>query len=410
VTAAADSERWLALLSDASVLFTVHHPDLEKLTNRLKVRVAPTGAVLVKQGEPAPALWVIDVGRCQVSWQPPRGAPVAVSTLEAGGLFGAGSVEEEVPAPVSIVAVEQTRLLELGGIEIREAVGPDSPVRAELDRLASQRSQHLDQLAQQARAGSQRGSVVAVYSPRGGAGKTTIAVNLAASLGRRHHGEALLLDLGLPYNHAALIANLIPNGCLALSDTADERLFQAALAEICLRHRGGMLVLPGTLKVEHSELITPELVERAIGVLDRTFTYVVVDLGVAISETALRVFERADRIVVLVTAEMAALKDTREVLQILNDVLGISAEVVTLVLNSPRPGTGLTRPDVERVLGREVDLEIPHDGPRCDLAAVTGELLVLGEAKSPIARALAAVADAISSTAPVRQSRSVGVT
>src|SRR5260370_39334191 len=72
------------------------------------------------------------------------------------------------------------------------------------------------------------GMIAAVYSVKGGAGRTTIAVNIAAALGQKHRGDCLLLDLGLPYNHAALVANLVPTSCVALSDRAVHCALEAA--------------------------------------------------------------------------------------------------------------------------------------------------------------------------------------
>ncbi len=57
--------------------------------------------------------------------------------------------------------------------------------------------------------------IVAVYAVKGGAGRTTIAVNLAAAIGQKHRGECVLIDLSLPYNHAALVANLAPTAWLS---------------------------------------------------------------------------------------------------------------------------------------------------------------------------------------------------
>src|SRR6266567_4489348 len=130
--------------------------------------------------------------------------------------------------------------------------------------------------------------IVAVYAVKGGAGRTTIAVNLAAALGQKHRGECVLLDLSLPYNHAALVANLVPTGCLALSERPDENHFEEALLAAGLHHHNGM-----------------------------------VELGVAMSDVTLGVLEPADRVLVMVTAELPTLKDTADLLQIFETVLDI---------------------------------------------------------------------------------------
>lgn len=234
--------------------------------------------------------------------------------------------------------------------------------------------------------------ITAVYAVKGGAGRTTIAVNLAAALGLKHRGECVLLDLGLPYNHAALVANLIPIGCVAMSDRMDQHQFEKALLGAALHHRTGMAVLPSALKVEQSELITPQLVQRTLDVLEDAFNFVLVDLGVAMSEVTLGVLERAHRILLMVTPELPTLKDTAELLQILEDVLVISPSLVTLVLNHPRPQTMVTRADAERVAKRQMQMEIAYDGPRFDRAAVTGEVLVAAEPSSAAAKSITRLA------------------
>jgi len=244
--------------------------------------------------------------------------------------------------------------------------------------------------------------IVAIYAVKGCAGRTTIAVNLAAALGQKHRGECVLLDLSLPYNHAALVANLVPTGSLALSDRPDENEFADALLAAGLHHHTGMVVLPSALRVEQSELVTPMLVQRSLAVPEETFKYVVVDLGVAMTEVTLSVLERATRILVMVTAELPTLKDTADLLQIFENVLDIPPARVSLILNHPRPQTMVTRADAERVTKRRMNMEIAYDGARFDRAAVMGEVLVASEPSSAVAKTLKALASSISDEHKVR--------
>ena len=237
--------------------------------------------------------------------------------------------------------------------------------------------------------------IVAVYSVKGGAGRTTITVNMAAAIGNKHRGECVLLDLSLPYNHAALVANLVPKGCLALSERADQAQFEHTLLAAGLHHPTGMVVLPSALKLEQTELVTAPLVQRALDVLEDAFSYVLVDLGVAMSELTLGVLERAHRILIVVTAELPTLKDTAELLQVFDEVLEIPSGRVSLILNHPRPQTLVTRADAERVVKRHMMAEIAYDGARFDRAAVTGEVLVAAEPASVSAKTIGKLAAGI---------------
>ncbi len=224
--------------------------------------------------------------------------------------------------------------------------------------------------------------VVAVYAVKGGSGRTTIAVNLAAALGLEHRGECVLIDLSLPYNHAALVANLVPAGCLALIDLPDQDKFEDALLGVALHHPTGMVIIPSALRAEQADMVTPQLVKRALDVLEQTFNYIVVDLGVAMTEVTLGVLERANRI-------------TAELLQIFEKVLKIPSARVTLALNHPRPQTMVTRADAQRQVERKIQVEIAYDGARFDRAAVTGQVVVATDPSCAAAKSVIKLAGSI---------------
>jgi pilus assembly protein CpaE len=136
-------------------------------------------------------------------------------------------------------------------------------------------------------------------------------------------------------------------------------------------------------------------VKRALDVLERTFNYTVVDLGVAMTDVTLGVLERANRIFVMVTPELTSLKDTAELLQIFENVLKIPSTRVSLVLNHPRPQTMVTHADAERQVERKIKTEIAYDGARFDRAAVTGQVVVATDPSCAAAKSVIQLADSI---------------
>jgi pilus assembly protein CpaE len=234
-----------------------------------------------------------------------------------------------------------------------------------------------------------------------------MAVNLAAALGKRFPGEVLLVDLALPYNHAALISYLTPTGCLAAASQVPPGNFEEAVLGAILHHPGGMMLLPGVLRAEQADLITVDLVNRAMGILVNAFRYIVFDLGVAFTDIVISVLDHSQRVLVIVTPELSSLKDVGELLQIFTNVLNIVPGRVILALNNKVPKSVVSREDVVRTLKQELAVEIDFDGTKPDEAAVRGEILVLTDPKSAISRGAEQLAQLIagSTSADAKQAK-----
>ncbi len=399
----------LVLLQGVSIFFALPDTNMRRLARLLRRVVVPAGTEVVSQGFVADRMYLIASGRCEVRAASKGAHHVTVSLLVTGDFFGLSSMKEGVPQPASVTATERSELLELLATDLETVLRPGSPVRVEMEKLVQQRRAAIDDVLGRAHALGSGGDahLIAVYSAKGGSGKTTLAVNMAAALSQRHRGECVLLDLGLPFNHAALTANVVPTGCLAALDAVPDDDLEEMLLSACAHHSSGLMVLPGALRVEQSELITPYLVQRALTALERNFHYIVVDLGVSISETVLTVLERATKVVLVLTPEVTAMRDAKDMIELMRSVLNVPESALALVLNRPRPSTLVDTATVETTLGRSLDFDLEHDGPRVDKLAVTGDLLVVAASTTPLAkklRSLAALA-AQEDEAPVKVAR-----
>jgi pilus assembly protein CpaE len=254
-----------------------------------------------------------------------------------------------------------------------------------LERVVAQRRELLS-AAQHWLTTVSTSQLISFYSPKGGVGKTTLALNLAATLARKHPGAVLLVDLSLPYNHAAMLAQLAPTSSLArLADVESD--FEQRLVSALAYHRGGFLLLSSALSPEESDLITPELVARALAVLQSQFRFVLIDLGIALTEIALSLLEQSKDVLVVASPELLIVKDLISLYKVLRDVLKLHEGQIHLVINH-RPKTVTVRGrEMEKLLGVSVALEIQHDGKRPEEAAVRGEILALSASRSPIAKA-----------------------
>jgi pilus assembly protein CpaE len=396
LTLAALKNRFAALERTPS-LYSLPAAKLRLLARRARSEFAASGTLLFRQGEPAENMYVILSGRCQMSVTTGAANPVAVDFARAGDIMGEESAVLGEPRLGSVRALEDSELLSIDRDAIEVVLEQDSEEMAELVKLVRQRHASMSMMSgwSQPKVGADLGQSVAVYSPKGGAGRTTVALNLAAQLARSRPGETVVVDLSLPFNNVALMSNLVPVRSLAMLSRFPAEQFEEGLLSATLPHPAGFIVLPAVLRAEEAELVTAELVSRAIAALQRSFPFVVLDLPSQLSEVTLAVLERADRILVLATSELSMLKDFKDVRRILQEVLRVPHSRVMVALNHRTPRGVIDRAAVERTVGQPLLCEFPFEGPKLDETAVRGEILSVTDPRGPMARATALVATAL---------------
>jgi pilus assembly protein CpaE len=385
----------VAVLERAAVFFSLPEATLRNLARRVRQLAVAARGIILYQGDPGDTIFLIESGTVSMVVERPPGA-VTVAVLGPGDFFGEAACMLNRPQQGHFIAQSDCRLVALDRQSLQAVVGRDTGFMDELRRLADQRYRTFADTAIQATWGMllNEAQVVGLYSPKGGSGGTCLALNLVGALSQRHPGQVLLLDLDFPYSHAALLAGLVPTSCLARLAEIPAEGFEEALLSTVLYHSGGPMILPGALRPEESDEVTPELIVRAMTVLRKTFKYVVVDLGIAIDDATLAVFDLTQHVVLIASPELSAVKSAADALEILHK-LGTPSDRLTVVLNNRTPKPAVLRPAVERMLKRNVDVEIAFDGSKPDQAALTGTILSMSDPRSEITRGARAVADII---------------
>jgi pilus assembly protein CpaE len=229
---------------------------------------------------------------------------------------------------------------------------------------------------------------VAVYSPKGGVGTTTIATNIAVAAAQRKADRVVLVDLDLQFGGVATHLNLEPKQTLAdVVRDASALREPELLRSYATRHDSGLHVLAAPTNPEAAELITADHVSHILGTLLEGYDAIVVDAGSVLDERVLRVFEAAENIVLPVHPEMSSLKAVHGLLDYLNEAGSISAKS-TFVLNNMFAREILKPRDIESALGTRISSDLPYD-PFLYLKAVNeGVPIVLGAPRSPAAEHL----------------------
>ena len=212
-------------------------------------------------------------------------------------------------------------------------------------------------------AGREPGRVVAVFSPKGGVGRTTIAVNLAVAAASEPDSKVVLVDGSFQFGDVGVLLNLNPKN-KSIADLVPELEAGGepeSLDTFVITHSTGTKVLLAPPSPEMAELVTPAAIRRVLEVLRAGSDLVVVDCAAAFSDSTLAVLDAADVILTVLTLEITSIKNMRLFLEVA-DQLGYSPNKIELVLNRADSALGIRVADVEHSIGRKVDHTVVSDG------------------------------------------------
>jgi pilus assembly protein CpaE len=243
-------------------------------------------------------------------------------------------------------------------------------------------------------------SVVAVFSPKGGVGRTTISVNLAVAAAQDGKRVALV-DSSFQFGDVGVLLNLNPRN-KSIADLAGE--LQAgeqydSLDGFLVAHSSGVRVLLAPPTPEQAELINPAAVKQVLEALRSENDLVVVDCPSSFNETTIAVLDEADMILTLLTLEITSVKNMRLFLEVCEQ-LGYGPEKIRLVLNRADSTLGIRVADVEHSIGRKVDHTIVSDGRSVVYALNRGVPFFLSNREAQVSQDIARLAAAVTGPPP----------
>ena len=239
-----------------------------------------------------------------------------------------------------------------------------------------------------------RGKIVVVYSPKGGTGCTTLAVNLALSLNNAETRVALV-DGNLQFGDVAMFVNEQgKNTVVDLAPRADE-LDAEIVEEVMVKHAAsGLHILAAPSRPEYAEKVSSGQFSRMLEYLTQLYAYVIVDTSPILSDPILATLDVSDLIVLVTTQDIPSLKNCRLFLDLLQN-LGVQRNRVMFVINRFDKKVNITPERIAENLKQEVSLAIPVDEATAVKAVNRGVPFVLDNKNQPIARGVLAMADAV---------------
>src|SRR6478752_8665859 len=161
------------------------------------------------------------------------------------------------------------------------------------------------------------GIIVAVFSPKGGVGRTTVAVNLAVAAATELGKKVVIMDGSFQFGDVGVLLNLNPKS-KSIADLLPE-LEAGELDSIdtfLINHTAGIRVLLAPPSPETAEMITASGVKKVLEALRRDHDLVVVDCTSYFNDTTLAILDAADVILTMLSLEITSIKNIRLFLEV----------------------------------------------------------------------------------------------
>ncbi|HYM52846.1 MAG TPA: P-loop NTPase [Candidatus Dormibacteraeota bacterium] len=243
------------------------------------------------------------------------------------------------------------------------------------------------------------GHVISIFAPKGGVGKTTVAVNMAVAIREQTRARVLLFDADVGVgNVTSVLAVKYRMGLADLADSQPSEWTDAAFEHCVSVHEpSGVRVLSWGTDPGGSEKVTVDLLLAALRWGKAHHSFVVVDNHPGYDDRTMAMLTLASEILLIVTPEVGALRNSSQFLDLARQV-GLG-DIIRVVVN--RANHGIRMADIESVLGLPVSATIVSNGPKAVIASNEGTPVITKFPRDQISTDLHSVARLVTSGAPV---------
>ena len=207
----------------------------------------------------------------------------------------------------------------------------------------------------------QPGTAYSFTSAKGGAGSTTVAVNLAITLHQLTGKKTLLVDLELQMGEVALLLGIQPRFNFVDLVQNFTRMDAGLLASFIERHSSGVHVLSAPYHPERAEGVTVEQIRRILTFLRQHYDYVLIDTSKSLPPSTLAAFEQSDVVFLVTNPDLPSLRNIQRGLPLIRRALTGNEQQFRLVVNRHNGADAIAQPDIERTLGLKVYWTLSND-------------------------------------------------
>ena len=239
----------------------------------------------------------------------------------------------------------------------------------------------------QTAAPEKHGQIFAICGANGGLGRSTLAVNLAVALKNGSNNSVALVDCSLRFGDIGVLLNIRSSRSISDLCSAGGNVDLDILPDVLANHPTGVRVLLAPSAPELADVVTPRAIGLILAKLRTQFDYVIVDTSTSLDETILTVLDTADRILLLTTGEVPAIKNAKLFFEVV-EMLNYPPQKTLLVVNQYNPKGRVAVKEIETNIGHPVFALVDRDDNLAIEAAQSGLPFVVGAKSALISQAI----------------------
>ena len=208
---------------------------------------------------------------------------------------------------------------------------------------------------------SQGCKIISVAGATGGVGTSSVAVNLACALAAEEGHSVALIDLDVALGDADVFLDTIPEYTLADVAQNVARLDLTLLKKSLTKHSSGLHLLPRPVQLEDAQLITPENLNRVIGLLKTSFTHVVIDTSKGYGPLDMEAFKLSDNVLMITQLDLPCLRNVVRLMMTFDDDQSLRDKVKIVVNRVGQDAGQISFKKAQETIGRDIFWQIPND-------------------------------------------------
>jgi pilus assembly protein CpaE len=263
--------------------------------------------------------------------------------------------------------------------------------RAAMPATPADTGEAADDTAGRTRHQPEGGKILLVYSPKGGTGCSTVAVNLAIALQQTTSQKVALVDASLQFGDVSVLLHLQSRASVADAAKQIKDLDADLLAAMLSPHQSGIQVMAAPPVPEAAETIDIDDIKTILRLLRQEFDYVLVDTWSYLDDVVLAIMDLSDRVLLVMAPEIPSIKSAKQFFEVA-EALEFPLDQIDLVLNKVLPRDGIRAEQLENHINHKLLTQIDYDPKSIRQTTNQGLPLMMSEPNHPLAQQLLGLA------------------